>query len=393
MKPLIVFEEPVWHDGDICSSDFSWAGFAIELAKEFGGGVILAPRVDGGRSFLNAYNVPLNVSFCTPAKYRSFADFYLRLPLNFWKIRNAIYKAVRHCDIIIVRAPSQVSEEIRKAAALFRKPLFVMYAGDFLGAAEPLQKQGLLASVAKNVALVIDRNQRNLGLAAKGIVSIGKAVIDRYDLDKPKLIISDSSIRKSEVFSSLDMRHDHNRTSDLNLVRLASYLPNKDYELLFDVVRELQEQGWEGRLDCYGLIKDVGYYNALVRLAPSSVNLHGPVRAGSEVLHVLSNADVQVICSKSEGIPRTILEGAASGVALVTLDVGGISSVVVDMHNACIVSGDRSLSAQRLAAAILKLNVDRKLFSTLALHGLDLAKQSTRESVIGSIRQFVLDNR
>jgi L-malate glycosyltransferase len=72
----------------------------------------------------------------------------------------------------------------------------------------------------------------------------------------------------------------------------------------------------------------------------------------SDTYDVLRAMDVLLICSDHEGIPMTMLESMALGVAVVSRDVGGISEVIRDGLNGILVS---SASPEALAGACLLL--------------------------------------
>lgn len=389
MRPLIVFEEPVISANGRYYSESSWLGYAIDIAESFGGGTIWAPLGDKGVA-PNEFSLPNTVKVDGVFLYKSFSDYYKKYIYYRSALVKKLTEAVLESDFVLVRAPSQLASLLNTICSRFDKPLVVMYAGDFIQAAGPLQKSGWRSIVLRQVARYIDGQQRRLGSSAVGIISIGQAVLDRYKLSKPSLILSDSTVYARDVGFGLDGRHEGSRP--LRLIRVASYLPNKNYELLFEVVRRLRLGGWRGDVACFGLIQNGEYYEHLCSSAPDGVTLNGPLPAGEAVLKAFLNSDVQVICSRSEGIPRTILEGAASGVALVSLAVGGIPSLVTHEENALLVPlmSDQGC-ADGLIEAILRIDSDRCLFSKLVVSGLDLAMTNTREVVIERIRSFVCE--
>lgn len=68
--------------------------------------------------------------------------------------------------------------------------------------------------------------------------------------------------------------------------------------------------------------------------------------------------DVYVLCSRSEGMPNTVLEAMASGVPVVSTQVGGADELVLDGHSGLLVPAARP---DLLAEAIAKLIDDPAL--------------------------------
>lgn len=88
----------------------------------------------------------------------------------------------------------------------------------------------------------------------------------------------------------------------------------------------------------------------------------------ADVRPYLQRADVVVLPSYREGLPRALLEGAAMGRALIATDVPGCRSVVIDKQTGLLVS---PASSDALSAAMLKLTQDP---STLVAMGANARK-------------------
>lgn len=72
----------------------------------------------------------------------------------------------------------------------------------------------------------------------------------------------------------------------------------------------------------------------------------------------LAWADVLLLTSTTEGLPGAVIEAAAAGVAVITVDVGGVAEVVVDGESGFVV-GERTTEAIGGALAILENDRDR----------------------------------
>jgi glycosyltransferase involved in cell wall biosynthesis len=97
-------------------------------------------------------------------------------------------------------------------------------------------------------------------------------------------------------------------------------------------------------------------------------------------------ASVNIVClpSYAEGLPRVLLEGAASGRALIAADVPGCREVVRNGENGLLVPVK---NAQALADAIEKLVLDAELRQKMGKRSRELAEQLFSKDVI--IQQYL----
>lgn len=77
----------------------------------------------------------------------------------------------------------------------------------------------------------------------------------------------------------------------------------------------------------------------------------------NDIPRLLSIMDVFVLCSKSEGLPLTLLEAMAAGKAIVATKVGGIPSVIEDAVNGLLIPPD---DPKAIARAIIELLADKE---------------------------------
>ncbi|MGH8642693.1 MAG: glycosyltransferase family 4 protein [Burkholderiales bacterium] len=87
----------------------------------------------------------------------------------------------------------------------------------------------------------------------------------------------------------------------------------------------------------------------------------GPV-SGADKIRLLTNADVMVLASYSEGLPYALLEGMAAGTTVITTRVGAIPDVVTEgVHGLFVPSRD----AGAIARAIGMLAADREALARM----------------------------
>lgn len=107
-----------------------------------------------------------------------------------------------------------------------------------------------------------------------------------------------------------------------------------------------------------------------------------------EVEHLLAALDVYVLCSRSEGMPNTVLEAMACGVPVVSTRVGGADELVVDGATGLLVSPGRP---DLLAAAVGRLLGDGPLREAMGAEGRARAcREFSVEAMVGGYRDTYL---
>jgi glycosyltransferase involved in cell wall biosynthesis len=102
----------------------------------------------------------------------------------------------------------------------------------------------------------------------------------------------------------------------------------------------------------------------------------GFVPPGKKLFEQYDWADVKVLSSHTEGIPKTLYEAMARGLPIVSTDVGGIAEIVRDGENGLLVPPGNSPA---LAAAIKKIADDPELREYFSRANLNKAKEFTIE--------------
>lgn len=169
----------------------------------------------------------------------------------------------------------------------------------------------------------------------------------------------------------------------------ARLLWDKGLNDLIDAAELLQRQGYSFRLDVAGII-DEASQNAIpveqVRRwhEDAKINWLGEVREMPQLLR-----DVHIVAlptSYGEGVPRILLEGAATARPLVATDISGCRDIVRDGFNGLLVP---PRSPARLAAALGRLLDDPKRRRQFGRRGRRLVEEIfDREKVIEENRRL-----
>jgi glycosyltransferase involved in cell wall biosynthesis len=148
----------------------------------------------------------------------------------------------------------------------------------------------------------------------------------------------------------------------VKLLCVARFVPRKQQQVLLRALASL------GDLDLVcGFVGDGPQRPAMERLA-QSLGLNGTARFGgsqprSEVMQMLLESDIFVLCSLWEGLPGSVLEAMSAGVAVIGTDVNGTRELIEhDRTGLLVPPGDD----EALAGAIRRLATDPRLRDRLA---------------------------
>ncbi len=136
---------------------------------------------------------------------------------------------------------------------------------------------------------------------------------------KPEHIIEiPSGVEKSFIGASISS---HNETYR-KFIFLGRAERRKGIIELNDVLQKLISQKRNFKFEFIGPIPDS------MKLTHDSIMYHGEIRDAQKIKSLLSQNDVLVCPSWSEGFPNVILEGMASGLAIIATNVGAINAMV-----------------------------------------------------------------
>lgn len=141
----------------------------------------------------------------------------------------------------------------------------------------------------------------------------------------------------------------------VRIVSVARFEPPKDHATLLDALASLR--GLEWQLDLVG----DGPREAAARARAARLGIAGRVHflgAREDVAAVLARAHIFALASRSEALPRSLLEAMCAGRAVVASAVGGIPEAIDDGANGLLVP---SRDAQALAGALGSLIGDASL--------------------------------
>jgi glycosyltransferase involved in cell wall biosynthesis len=114
------------------------------------------------------------------------------------------------------------------------------------------------------------------------------------------------------------------------IVMTARFAPPKDHRLLLSVLESLKETQWHVDLIGTGPLEgNIKKYVSLLGLQ-TRVTFYGQTH---KVAEILSRAQIFVLTTNWEGLPRSIIEALRAGLPVIASNVGGISELVENEKN------------------------------------------------------------
>jgi glycosyltransferase involved in cell wall biosynthesis len=130
------------------------------------------------------------------------------------------------------------------------------------------------------------------------------------------------------------------------IVMIGRFAEQKDHGTLFRALAQLRESDWSLDLVGDGPLREGAQALVLELGLEDRVSFLG---MRTDVSSLLARAQIYVLSSRWEGLPRSIIEAMRAGLPVVASDVGGVAELVEDGSTGCLVArGDVDGLAARL---------------------------------------------
>ncbi len=278
-----------------------------------------------------------------------------------------IRRAVAGADLLWIKAPASNALLGRLAARRSHRPWFAWIAGSARAVVRGQHRRGLSGILAAGAAIGYD-----------GV----SAVLERTG---PTIRLDDamfsSVVTMADVEATRARLLDHNPATDrpLRLAWAGRIVPDKGLDDLVAALAILRGEGLVATLDVIG----DGPYAERLTDAPATRSLDGAVRwTGFVSDHVryfelLREADVFVLPSRAEGVPKVVVEAMAAGLPVVASNVGAIPRLLEGGRLGRLVPANDPRS---LADAVRRLAGDDDGRRRLRDAGLEFASSHTADA-------------
>ncbi|WP_221075689.1 glycosyltransferase family 4 protein [Agarivorans aestuarii] len=339
------------YDGEIYSPHMSYDSFGKRFAPFFSQVVI------AGRAFEK--NAPVGkqvcgnkVSFYQTSSNRGALSLLTSIP----KLLARIFSLVGQYDVVLLRFPGNLAM-IAMLCCLVRGKRFnieiVAEPRDYFGVGASKHPLRLLARLV-HVSMT--------KLAVKMADSV-RYVTEEYLQQaypakdgQPSFGFTDVALPPRSYQVAHENRPAQQSIRLINVAMMHNH--SKGHLNLFAALAKMQEDGLEFSCELVGdgaLLPEFKQTAEDLGLS-ERVHFHGLVHPSEKVWDVLSQADLFVMTSFQEGMPRALLEASAIGLPCIASSVGGIPEVVAEQ---CLVDpSDQQDIYQKLKATVLRMQAN-----------------------------------
>ena len=311
---------------------------------------------------------------------------------RFFSVRKAAIPVVRDRSALILRLGSLLALVLQRTLTQSSRPYGVEVVGDPWDTFAPGVVDVPLRGAVRQI---LTRSQRRLCAGAAGAAYVTERTLQaRYPCSRSQWAVSDVALDELAAFtthySSIELDgsdfarrpHHFDGSRAVRLVTVGSLA--QKYKGIDVLIRAVHRLNLEGRPCSLTVIGDGRYRRELEQLA---AQLAAPVTftgqlTRAEVLGALDRADAFVLASRTEGLPRALLEAMARGLPCVATRVGGIPELL-DNDALCECGSVESLAG--CLAALFSGAVDA---TALAASNLARAHDFRGELLRGRRREF-----
>lgn len=293
---------------------------------------------------------------------------------NAWDWRTRMNRIVDGPRAFVLRMPGQVGQFLGDQLIRRRVPYGIEVVGDpatafAAGSCDHPLRVGL--------RIMAQRGLRRLCARASAVAYVTRDYLQRrYPADEGVFTSSYSSIQLDEKAFANGPRHYGSLSTLRRIVCVGTMSqPYKGHDILLAALALCRNQGFDLQLTIVGdgrlradLEQTAQTLGLLGDVKPAVVQFAGQLGSGSPVWKALDDADLYVHPSRSEGLPRALIEAQARALPCLGSSVGGIPEI---LERSELVPPGR---ADMLAEAIMELVGNRPRLTQLSAQNLERAR-------------------
>jgi len=375
---LVVLDEPFYQKSQDILCPVNWWRFGDHLAAHFDKFTLFVPLSDGpcpdNAGLVSTERLTIQGRFF----YRRNEEYYRHIWTRKKELLTAAKELFGKHELVILRVPDPSALLLARLAWKMDRPTIMFVCGDILTATSYANVRGLKAKVARLFARRLRKMELTIARQSKMVAVWGEELLPIFRRVNPQTVLAASPILSEEHVCE---RQDTCSGPTVRIIRIAEILPNKGLGYLLKAMAELRQRGRDIKLDVAGGTNQLAYQRELLTLArdldiTEHVKFHGQLEFGPVLFDLYHHADIHVISSISEGIPRCIVEGRAFGLPTIATRVGGIPTVVKHEKDGILISPRNS---EQIVEAVERIIDDCSLRQKIIQEGSKLARLETAE--------------
>ena len=390
LKMAVLLDQPFWFDGASYSTNAPFINFVLSFREKVDSLLLFAPlkqsKTEGGR-----LDIPMGdgkVRVIPIPFYKTTFQLYLELPFIWRGTARRLRRELSGFDVAWIMGGHVLADLAGRFLRKSGKKAFFYYRSNLVEEVRSHGYTGVKAAALMAVSRMVQRFSMSTAVGGAVFV-VGEELKDIYKK-------SCRSIHKiyPSIISGRDVMRGKNTgdTARLNFLTVGRLTPEKG---LGDLVRaaELLVRSGCHRL-VFHLVGDGKEKKRLQRMvAEAGLNGYfefaGFVQPGKDLFSAYDSADVFVLPSRTEGIPKVLYEAMARGLPVVASRVGGVPEIVEEGVNGLLVPPG---NPEALARAIRILCREKKLREGFGKKGLETASKFTMERQRDAMCEIILEH-
>jgi len=385
MKLGVFINQTFYFDDNQSSTDLSFIRFIESFFQYFNEIEIFAPSLEKTRDSQGYYQCSGKTKLCPLPFFGNVKELAKKVPVIIPKTREILEKKLPECSVVWIVGPHPLGLLVYRVARRNAVQTFYHIRGNILNDVGT-RYHGKEFWLARAYAQFMHMASKFLSRRMPTMV-VGSELFDLYSPFSSNIFqISPSLIKNSDIDLSerLFSTKEFGRRDVINLLFVGRLEPEKGLEFLFSAMRDFNDnssvpcnltivgtaqKGSEG--------KEIIIRERARQLGLSdSITWKGYVAYGNDLLNIYRNADIFVLPSLAEGIPKVLYEAMATGVPIICSKVGGIPDVITHSKNGLLISPG---SSTELYSAIQELAGSPNLRATLIQAGFETVREHTSE--------------
>ncbi len=321
------------------------------------------------------------VSFAPLPYYVGFGGFCLRARA----VRRAALRAVGEADAVLLKAPSPLTCLIEPALHRMGRPFALQVIGDPWGTYAKGATRHPLRPVLRSVLTRLTAAQARHAAAVSYVTR--ESLQARYPAAELAFRTGVSDVQLADDAFVAEPRAVRDEASPLRLIAVCALeQPYKGIDVLLRALAVCAAGGLDFRLSIVG---DGRLRAELAELAAQlgigeRVEFRGALPAGPRIVEALDGADLFVMPSRSEGLPRAMVEAMARALPCIGSATGGIPELL-DAED-LVAPGD----ARELAARIAEVALSPERLRRMSERSLGRAGEFRDDALRGRRREFLV---
>lgn len=375
---LVVLDEAFYRKADELYCALNWWRFADQLAVHCENLTLFVPISDQFCPENARLIKPKRLTICGRFFFQNIEQYYRRILSEKAQLLSTARELFDRHDLIIFRTPNPSAMLLARLAWKMKKPTVMLVAGNVITQTKYATQRTIKAMIARFVSRRLRKMELNIAEKSALVAVWGRELLSVYSGANSKIAVAASpSISRHQIFR----RDDSCTGSVIKLLRVSRVLPSKGIEYLLKAVASLRSRGHDIRLDIAGGTDEQAYVDSLLALAHNSgisdyVKFHGQIEFGQPLFELFRNADIHIISSLGEGLPRCIAEARAFGLPTIATNVGGVPSVVHHEKDGLLI---QPKNVEQIVNSVERIIEESSLRGSIINEGYRLAEMETLE--------------